>query len=158
MKKVAYLLLLLLLPGFAVGQHYTGKVIAIADGDTFTLLVDQKQLKVRLHGIDTPERGQPYAQAATEYLANLIHNKTVTVLAMDTDRYGRTIGVVKIDTLIVNTELLKAGLAWHYKHYDTNPEWAAFEEEAKRTKTGLWKMPNPVPPWEYRRTKRTEHK
>jgi micrococcal nuclease len=78
----------------------------------------------------------------------------VSVKDMDTDRYGRTIGMVTIDGINVNEELLKAGLAWHYKTYDKNPAWAKLEEEARKNKKGLWLQPNPIPPWEWRKGER----
>jgi micrococcal nuclease len=66
-------------------------------------------------------------------------------------RYGRTIGMVTIDGVNVNEKLLEAGLAWHYKKYDKNPEWAKLEEQARIDKKGLWIQPNPIPPWEWRK-------
>ncbi|HEY5690108.1 MAG TPA: thermonuclease family protein [Cyclobacteriaceae bacterium] len=80
--------------------------------------------------------------------------RVVKIEKMDTDRrYGRTIGMVFIDSKNVNEELLRAGLAWHYKYYDKNKEWAKLAEEARVGKRGLWSIPNPVPPWEWRRRK-----
>jgi micrococcal nuclease len=69
----------------------------------------------------------------------------------NTDRYGRTIGMVTIDGVNVNEALLEAGLAWHYKTYDKNPDWAKLENQAKRDKRGLWVQPNPIPPWDWRK-------
>jgi micrococcal nuclease len=83
----------------------------VADGDTFTMLIDQEQVRVRLHGIDCPERGQDFSSVAKEYLSDLVFNKTVRVEKLDTDRYGRTIGLVYVDSTHVNEALLRAGLA-----------------------------------------------
>jgi endonuclease YncB( thermonuclease family) len=132
----------------------TGKVISFADGDTFTMLVQEQQLKVRLHGIDAPEKGQEFSNVSKEFLSGLVFDKIVNVQVLDLDRYGRTLGIVRVDTKIVNEEMLKAGLAWHYKDYDTNPAWARLEEEAQRNRNGLWAHPNPQPPWEWRKSKR----
>jgi micrococcal nuclease len=134
-----------------VFSQLSGKVVSVADGDTFTLLVDQQQIRIRLHGIDCPEKGQDFSQKAKEYLSGLVAGKTVRVTKTDVDRYGRTIGIVHIDSLNINEMLLKEGLAWHYKYYDKNPDWAAFEAEAKKMKRGLWVQPNPQAPWEFRR-------
>jgi endonuclease YncB( thermonuclease family) len=135
-------------------QLVSGKVISIADGDTFTMLVQEQQLKVRLHGIDAPEKGQDFSNVSKEFLSDLVFDKVVDVQVLDLDRYGRTLGIVNVDNKIVNEEMLKAGLAWHYKDYDTNPAWARLEEEAQRNRRGLWAHPNPQPPWEWRKSKR----
>jgi micrococcal nuclease len=138
---------------YASAAQLTGKVVSIADGDTFTLLSNNKQIKIRLHGIDCPEKSQDFGNVAKQFLSNLIFGKIVSVKEMDTDRYGRTIGMVTIDNKNVNEELLKAGLAWHYKHYDQNPAWMKLEDDARREKKGLWLHPNPIPPWDYRKMK-----
>lgn len=141
-------------PFLSFGQ-LTGKVIGIADGDTFTLLLhENKQVKIRLHGIDCPERSQDFGQVAKKYLSELIFNKTVAVKEMDVDRYGRTIGLVTINNLNVNEKLLEVGLAWHYKKYDSNKAWAEIEKRARENKRGLWIDVNPTPPWEYRNSKK----
>ena len=131
-----------------------GKIVSIADGDTFTLLVNKEQTKIRLHGIDCPEKSQDFGNKAKEFLSDLVFGKVVKVETKDIDRYGRTIGLVTIDGKNVNEELLKAGLAWHYKYYDKNLAWAQLENEAKKAKKGLWTQPNPTPPWEFRKQNR----
>jgi endonuclease YncB( thermonuclease family) len=138
---------------FATTAQIQGKVVSIADGDTFTMLVDNEQVKVRLHGIDCPEKGQDFGKVAKEFLADYVFGKVVSVKYMDTDRYGRTIGMVVVGGVNLNEKLLEAGLAWHYKTYDKNPDWAKLEEQARRAKKGLWVQPNAVPPWDYRKMK-----
>jgi endonuclease YncB( thermonuclease family) len=138
---------------FATTAQIQGKVVSIADGDTFTMLVDNEQVKVRLHGIDCPEKGQDFGNVAKEFLADYVFGKVVSVKYMDTDRYGRTIGMVVVGGVNLNEKLLEAGLAWHYKTYDKNPDWAKLEEQARRAKKGLWVQPNAVPPWDYRKMK-----
>ncbi|MGI8598200.1 MAG: thermonuclease family protein [Chitinophagaceae bacterium] len=126
-----------------------------ADGDTFTLLTNEKiQVKIRLHGIDCPENGQPFSKAAKDFLSALIFYKVVEVEKKDIDRYGRTIGIVSINGKNVNEAFLIAGLAWHYTYYDKNVTWSAFQNEAMKQKAGLWSEPNPVAPWEWRRIKK----
>lgn len=142
------------LPACGQATELTGQVVRIADGDTFTLLLENKeQVRIRLHGIDTPERGQPYSRVATDYLGELLSQGQVVVRVMDTDRYGRTIGMVLVDGWNVNEELIRAGYAWHYKQYDDNEYWARLENEARSSKKGLWQEPDPTPPWVYRRMK-----
>lgn len=133
-----------------------GKVVSIADGDTFTLLdAANQQVKVRLHGIDCPERAQDFGQVARQKLSDLVFNQPVKLDIKDTDRYGRAVAVVyTLQGLCVNEELLKSGLAWHYKQYDKNEAWADLEQKARMLKTGLWSQPNPVAPWNWRKEKR----
>lgn len=143
-------------PATDTEEGIRGWVVSIADGDTFTLLTSgKKQVKVRLHGIDCPERAQDFGQVARQKLSDLVFNQQVRVVEKDVDRYQRTVGIVYTsDNRCVNEELLRAGLAWHYKQYDNNPQWAALEAEAHKRRIGLWSHPNPVRPSEYRRNKR----
>lgn len=148
--KIIRLLFLVLIPIIGNAQ-LVGKVISIADGDTFTMLVNNQQIKIRLHGIDCPEKGQDFSIVAKEFLSSYVFEKVVTVQKMDIDRYGRTIGMVVIDGVNINEKLLAVGLAWHYKTYDKNPVWSKMEDDAKKSKKGLWLHPNPIPPWEWRK-------
>ena len=135
-------------------SQLTGEVVSIADGDTFTLLTpEKKQIKIRLHGIDCPEKNQDFGTVAKEYLSDLIFEKTVKVQKVRIDRYRRTIGIVTIDGEVANEKLLQQGLAWHYKKYDQNPKWAALELEARKAKLKIWSLKDPVPPWEFRAKK-----
>ena len=139
-------------------SQLTGKVASIADGDTFTLLTpEKKQIKIRLHGIDCPEKNQDFGTAARQYLSDLIFEKTVKVQKVRIDRYKRTIGIVTVDGEVVNEILLQQGLAWHYKKYDENPKWATLEQEARKAKLKIWSVKDPVPPWEFR-TKKSKTK
>jgi micrococcal nuclease len=137
-----------------------GKVVSIADGDTFTLLTpENKQVKIRLHGIDCPERSQDYGTVARQKLSDLIFGQPVRIEEKDTDRYGRTIAIVyNVKGVNINEQLLKEGLAWHYTAYDKNPAWTALEQQARRQKAGLWAQPAPIAPWEFRKIKRAPAK
>jgi len=138
-------------------QYLSGEVVRIADGDTFTMLVEGQQHRIRLHGIDCPEKGQPYSRVATQFTKDLLASGKVKVQQLDTDRYGRVIGIVLInDTINLNERLLEAGLAWHYKNYDRSPEWARMEKAAQTAKHGLWVEKDAVAPWEWRKRKRIE--
>lgn len=143
--------LLTLCSGLSFGQ-LKGKVVSIADGDTFTILIKNKQQKIRLYGIDCPEQKQDFGYAAKKYLSGLIVGKTVTVIYKNKDRYGRIIGIAYLDTVNINENLLLNGLAWHYKNYDKNPKWASYEERARKAKAGLWINSNTIAPWEFRKS------
>ncbi|HEV7333729.1 MAG TPA: thermonuclease family protein [Flavisolibacter sp.] len=133
-----------------------GKVVAISDGDTFRLLTDEKQtVRVRLHGIDAPEKGQDYSTQAREVLSELVFGKEVRLEQKDKDRYGRIVAVVYSNGVNVNEELLRRGMVWHYKEYDKTPAWTQLEQKARKNKAGLWRQPNPTPPWEFRKEKRS---
>jgi micrococcal nuclease len=136
-------------------KELSGKVVSIADGDTFTLLTgDNRQVKVRLHGIDCPEKKQDYGTVARQKLSDLVFQRQVTVEQKDVDRYKRVVGIVYNDQeLCVNEELLKSGLAWHYTQYDKNPAWSSLERKAREQKAGLWSKAA-TPPWEWRKEKR----
>jgi len=133
----------------------TGKVIKIADGDTFTLLTSEKEkIRVRLHGIDCPERKQSYSKQATQFLKLKIKGEYVKVKITDTDRYGRTIGVVYFEEQNINEAMLTKGFAWHYAQYDNNKKWAKLEREARKKGIGIWSQQTPTPPWEWRKANR----
>ena len=155
MKKL-FALVFSILPILVIAQ-LKGKVVGITDGDTFKLLTaDNKQIKVRLYGIDCPEKKQDFGQVAKQFLSNQIFGKQVEVDEKNIDRYGRTIGIVFTDNHInVNEALLKVGLAWHYSDYDKNhPAGGSLGKQAREKKIGLWSQPNPIAPWNFRRQKR----
>ena len=132
---------------------WQGKVVGVYDGDTIEVLHDGKDEKIRLYGIDAPEKTQDFGQEATQFTSDTVLRKTVEVKAMDIDRYGRTVGLVTIDGACLDEELVKAGLAWVYtKHCKESfcAQWKNLQEEAKGKKIGLWSMPAPTPPWDFR--------
>lgn len=132
----------------------TGKVIGIADGDTFTLLTkDNKQVKIRLHGIDCPEKKQDYGTVAKQFVSDLIFGKVLTVQQTDIDRYGRIIAIVPINGTTLNEMLLRNGLAWHYCKYDKNDYWHTLQDSAKMAKAGAWVKPDIIEPWIFRKLK-----
>jgi micrococcal nuclease len=141
-------------------ESFVGKVVGVADGDTITVLVDRQPHKIRLHGIDAPERDQPYATKAKQLASDLVFGQVVRVDVVDIDRYGRHVGIVHLgDGRILNHELVKAGLAWWYEEYAPNDTTLRrFEEDARRGRLGLWDDENPTPPWRHRATKRPKPK
>jgi len=133
----------------------TWKVVGVSDGDTLTALDDDnKQHKVRLHGIDAPEIGQPFGTKSREALGRLAMKKMATLHLHGRDRYGRDLARVEVDGRDVNLELVKDGLAWHYVRYDKSPELASAEREAREAKRGVWADDEAVAPWEWRATER----
>jgi micrococcal nuclease len=131
-----------------------GKVVSVADGDTITVLENNTQHRIRLYGIDSPEKRQDFSNRAKQFMADLVFQKQVRVVKQDVDRYGRIVGLVYTGNVSVNEELVKNGLAWVYLYYCKIPvceDWLALESQARAGKLGLWSHPDPVPPWEYRR-------
>ena len=136
----------------AFGKEVVGKVTRVSDGDTITILdAANVQHKIRLHGIDAPEKKQAFGEKAKQHLSSLVFGKGVIIKAQDTDRYGRTVGKVFIDGRDVNLEMLRAGFAWHYKRYDKSAVYAEAESEARQNRRGLWADSNPTKPEDFRR-------
>ena len=145
----------MLLPLNAHSERVVGEVVGITDGDTLTLLVDRSQIKVRLAEIDTPERGQPWGTRARQALADMVFRKQVNVEVTDIDRYGRSIGRIWLGDRDINRELVAGGHAWVYRRYMTDNSLLKEEAAAREKAQGLWSMPNPIPPWDWRRGSRT---
>jgi len=151
-----FLIFLLIFP--CLTWAWPGKVVGIADGDTITVLREGKQqVKIRLYGIDCPERGQAFSRKAKQFISEMVFGKEVEVEPVDVDRYGRLVALVTISESLVNEELVNAGFAWVYTRYCDRPiceRWKVLENEAREAKRGLWADPNPLPPWEFRRQER----
>jgi micrococcal nuclease len=130
-----------------------GKVTGVKDGDTFEILIDRKQEVVRLAHIDCPERGQPFGKAAKQFASDMCFGKLVFVKEEGRrDRYGRMIATIILqDGTVVNHEIVRAGLAWHFTRYSDDKAYARLETEARAAKLGLWSESSPVPPWEWRK-------
>lgn len=135
-----------------------GKVVSVADGDTVTVLDSQKtQYKIRLQGIDAPERAQAFGNKSKQSLHEMVHSKQVTVDYQKKDKYGRVVGKILLNNTDVCLEQLKRGMAWHYKQYaneqpkEDQETYSLAEQQAKTELKGLWKDKQPVPPWEFRK-------
>lgn len=137
-------------------DQITGVVVKVMDGDTYELLTpDKTTVRVRMQGIDAPERGMPYYKMAKQYLSDLCMHQKVTLKEVTEDHYGRTVAFSYLeDGRELSREMLKAGYAWHYKKYNKDSELAQMEKDAKAEKKGLWKDKNPTPPWEERAQRR----
>lgn len=154
MRPILTLLLFLAAATAAFAQTYTGKIIAVKDGDTFEMLVSGKKLRIRLFGIDAPEHGQPFGTQAKQHASRLCFGKQVKAIQRQKDRYGRIVADVYLeDGRWVNHLLVFAGYAWHYKHYSKDPALAKAAQAARSGKRGLWKDAAPTAPWEWRKRK-----
>jgi endonuclease YncB( thermonuclease family) len=157
----ALALMLYALASVASATELHGRVIAVADGDTLTMLVGQRQHRIRLDGIDAPERTQPYSNLSRQSLSELAHHRRATAQCHKTDKYGRPVCKVLISGVDVNLEQIRRGLAWHFKHYESEQapkdraSYAEAEQDARASRRGLWASTQPlVPPWEFRAEKR----
>jgi len=152
--------LLLLIPSLAFAQDITGKVVGVTDGDTLTVLdASKKQHKIRLHGIDAPESAQPFGTKAKQRLSELVFSREVRVEVKDTDRYGRTVGVVLSPSARVpgfasgnvNHILVWEGMAWWYRKYAPGDRaFQKLEQGARSRKVGIWSEGRAVAPWDWR--------
>ena len=164
-RKLCLILLLIFLPALpaslsAQTEKYRGEVVSVADGDTITVLTtDFERIKVRFYGIDCPEKGQPFGEQAKSYLNTLLYGKTVDIEVLDIDRYSRYVGIVRFNSQSVNNLLMSEGLAWYYAEYcreeSVCAELKASERQARRQKKGLWSDSKSIPPWDWRRSKRS---
>lgn len=161
MKKILLFITALLLaaceprPDTAPDSASAGlyKVVGIKDGDTIELLKDGQTEIVRLAEVDCPEKAQAFGKKAKQFTSDLCFGKYVKLHGdSKRDQYKRIVATVIIDdTINLNSELLKAGYAWHFKRYSNNNEYALLEETARQQRIGLWADPNPVAPWEWRK-------
>ena len=155
-------LLLALLFAFACNAAtITGRVVAVADGDTITVLdADKVQHKIRLAGIDAPEKKQAFGNRSKESLSDLTFGKAVNVETNKRDRYDREIGKVLVNGQDVNLVQVERGMAWFYRQYqlEQSPNdrtlYEAAEDAARAGKRGLWRDVDPTPPWDFRRATR----
>ncbi len=139
--------LLLAVPAWA---ELAGRVVAVHDGDTITVVVADRSIRVRLAGIDAPERGQLFSNASRHALEAQVVGREVRVVERGRDGYGRILGRVYAGPVDVNAEQVRAGYAWVFRRFAHDPAWLAFEAEAKAARRGLWREAKPVPPWAWR--------
>jgi len=155
MKKA--FLFLFLIASLICQAQITGRVVKIKDGDTVVVLdASNKETTVRLAGIDCPEKKQDFGSAARVFTSMQIFEYTVRVKVVTVDRYGRTIGWITYGEKFekdLSRELLKSGLAWHYTDYDKSKYLQSLENKARKQKIGLWSLPDPIRPSEFRSAK-----
>lgn len=156
-----FFILLFALAFHASAWTLEGRIVGVSDGDTVTLLdATNTQHKIRLAGIDAPEKAQPFGNRSKQSLSDFAINRHATVETTKQDRYGRNVGKVRVDGQDINLLQVERGMAWFYRQYqdEQSPEdrlrYAEAEERAKTGKQGLWVDPAPVAPWEHRRQRR----
>jgi endonuclease YncB( thermonuclease family) len=157
MKKLV-LVIFLFLSTFANAKTIEGLVVGVSDGDTITVLDQQKNsYKIRLQGIDAPEKKQAFGEKSKQSLHDLVHSKQVRIEYDKEDKYGRIVGKVTVDDVDVCLQQLVLGMAWHYKKYQNEQSvsdralYSETELKSKSLKLGLWTDDTPMPPWEFRK-------
>jgi endonuclease YncB( thermonuclease family) len=134
----------------ADAQQFTGRVMAVEDGDTVRVQRGQGDVRVRIFGIDAPEATQPYGPEAREQARRLLLDRTVVVSMKDIDQYGRLVAALSVDGRDAGTELISSGAAWNYAQFSQDDRFAALESGARDARRGLWALPDPTPPWLFR--------
>ena len=157
---IAAVLAMVLACSCASAETLTGRVVAVTDGDTITVLdAANVQHKIRLAGIDCPEKNQPHGQAAKQSISDQVFDREVRVVSDKRDRYGRVVGQVWVSGADANLEQIRRGLAWHYKQYqneqplDDRLAYTRAEDDARTAGRGLWVDAEPIAPWDWRRRK-----
>ena len=157
MKKLI-LIFILFLSNIVNAKTIEGLVVGVADGDTITVLDQQKNTyKIRLQGIDAPEKKQAFGEKSKQSLHDLVHGKQVRIEYDKEDKYGRIVGKITLDDLDICLQQLVLGMAWHYKKYQNEQSVADrvvyndAELKSKSLKLGLWADETPMPPWEFRK-------
>jgi len=163
MKKIA-LAALMLLAAFvcnATAATLAGRVVGVSDGDTVTVLTaENRQFKIRLSGIDAPEKKQPFGARAKETLSRQLYGQAVVVEWTKTDRYGRIVGKIEVAGVDANLEQIREGSAWVYTQYlrelpiEDQRLYLEAERQAKSAHRGLWRDSDPEPPWQWRHERR----
>jgi micrococcal nuclease len=153
MKRLLVGLVLIVLPAPLFAAEFSGQVVRVIDGDTIEVLHRQRPERIRLHGIDCPEKGQAFGKRAKQATSTLAFGKEATLHTHGKDKYGRTIADVLLpDGTNVNQRLVQDGWCWWYeKHAPKDLALQQSQQEAKEAKRGLWADAHPVPPWLYRR-------
>ena len=157
MRKLL-LIFILFLSNIVNAKTIEGLVVGVADGDTITVLDQQKNTyKIRLQGIDAPEKKQAFGEKSKQSLHDLVHGKQVRIEYDKEDKYGRIVGKITLDDLDICLQQLVLGMAWHYKKYENEqsvPDRVVYngaELKSKSLKLGLWADETPTPPWEFRK-------
>ena len=129
----------------------------VIDGDTIVCVLDARQVRIRLYGIDAPETTQDFGREAREFVKRTLLGATVHVEEVAIDRYGRSVAKVWLDDgTLLNELIISSGFAWWYRRYaPQDVELSDAEQVAQSQGIGLWSKPDPVPPWEFRRRKRS---
>ena len=149
---IRFIILLLVFYTALQADILTGKLVSVTDGDTVKILTKDKTLyKIRLNGIDAPEKSQAFGKKSKANLSKLVAGRIVDVHYKKTDRYGRILGTILVDNHDMNLRQIEDGFAWVYRRYCKRADYYKAEEYARNRKLGLWYDKYPMPPWEYRK-------
>lgn len=156
MRRLFVVLLTLLLVNPALAADFFGQVVGVLDGDTIDVLHTGRAERIRLSGIDCPEKKQAYGQKAKQATSALVFGKDVSIQPHGRDKYGRTIAdVMLLDGTNINHVLVKEGWCWWYRKYaPTDTMLEGMETEAREARRGLWGDSQPISPWEWRKGQR----
>ncbi|MGB5104618.1 MAG: thermonuclease family protein [Steroidobacteraceae bacterium] len=158
---VAVVLLLASLGACAAPQSITGTVKRVLDGDSVIVRASGRDIEVRLGEIDTPEKGQPYADISRKALQGMLIDERVRLQVLDRDQYGRTVArVYRLpEELWINAEMVRRGHAWVYRRHVRDKGLYEIERDAQARRAGLWALPEAerAPPWQWRRIHPPEH-
>jgi micrococcal nuclease len=157
LKSLSVILFIILagLPGSQVTYH--GKITRVIDGDTFIYVTREGSFRVRSYGIDAPEGNQPFGRESAAFLSRFIGRES-TLKVTGTDRYHRKVGTLFIRGEDINLREVKEGYAWYYRRYLSDKRYQAAQEYARKHRSGLWRQPDPVPPWNWRQVSHGEHR
>ena len=137
---------------------FRGEVVGVVDGDTIDVMHNGRSERIRLHGIDAPEKSQAFGKKSKRAASELSFGQEVTVEEHGRDKYGRTLGeVVLPDDRSLNQEMVRSGHAWRYRKYSDDATLDHLERSARHSNRGLWQDEDAMPPWEYRKAKRAKH-
>ena len=158
LKAIGFVLATSVLCTTTQAEIMTGRVLTVIDGDTVRLIDhNKKQHKIRLEGIDAPERNQAFGNVCRNLLYDIVRDREVDVIWYKTDKFGRILGTLVVDGGNVNLRMLLDGCAWYYKYYEKDLPanvrrvYESAQEQATFDQRNLWRDKNPIPPWEFRR-------
>lgn len=137
-----------------IAAAFLASVIGISDGDTLTVLHEREPLKIRIAEIDAPEKAQPFGTRSKQALSDMCFGKQAEVVPQTKDRYGRTVARVRCDGQDASEQLVRSGMAWVFDRYVTDRSLYSMQDEARAARRGLWVDVGPIPPWEWRKSKK----
>jgi micrococcal nuclease len=153
--KICAIFWLLIINVIGFSQSYNGSIVRVIDGDNFVFQTGEGLFTVRMQGTDAPENNQPYSKESADFLKQYLNKDAITKIN-GTDRYRRRLGTLDVDGQDINLLSIKNGCAWHFKRYSSDKQYASAEEHARKNKLGLWGLPNPIPPWNWRQVERQQ--
>lgn len=152
-SRICIIYTILLQPVCSDDELISIRVTKISDGDTVRAIVSGEEKRIRLWGIDAPEKNQSFGKKSKKNLGNLLENSDIQLKIIGIDRYKRTLGILYSKDKNINLQMVKDGYAWAYRKYNKESEYLEAQNTAKEKKLGLWEELEPTPPWEFRKKK-----